>query len=272
VEAAAAAGVRILALADHDTLAGVRELRAIEAAEPAGLPLELLPAVEINSIATGIDCLWEGDLHILGLGVDPDDEALEAALERQRAARAERIRLMVGRLRGLGLPIDEGTPVLQIQDGGSPGRPQVARALVEAGHAESVDDAMKRLLARGRPAFVPRRGLGPVAAIQAIRAAGGLPVLAHFADAPLRRALVGQLMEAGLGGLEVYYRTFDVETVTAMAALAVELRLVPTGGTDYHGDTEAYAEAHAGLFVPDEVAAGLLGALGRSQAAFGIDR
>ncbi len=265
-EAAAAAGVRLLALADHDTLAGVRELCGIRAADPAGLPLELLPAVEINSIATGIDCLWEGELHILGLGVDPDDEAFEGALERQRWARAERIRLMLDRLREMDLPVDEDSPALEVQAGGSAGRPQVARALVEAGHAESVDDAMKRLLARGRPAYVPRRGLGPVESIKAIRAAGGLAVLAHFADAPLRRDLVAELMDAGLNGLEVYYLAFDVDTVAAMAALAAELRLVPTGGSDYHGDRQTYAQAHAGLFIPDAAATAVLAALGRPQA------
>jgi predicted metal-dependent phosphoesterase TrpH len=262
VEAAAAAGVRLLALADHDTLAGVRELRALDA---ASLPLELLPGVEINSVATGVDCLWEGELHILGLGLDPDDKAFEAALERQRRAREARTQLMLERLRKLGLPVDEDSPALQTAPGGSIGRPQVARSLVEAGHAASVDDAMKRLLARGRPAYVPRQGLGPVEAINAIRQAGGLAVLAHFPDAPQRRDLVEQLMAAGLGGLEVYYRKFDAGTVAAMAELAAELRLVPTGGSDYHGDGETYAEAHAGLFIPNQVGAGLLEALGRPQ-------
>jgi predicted metal-dependent phosphoesterase TrpH len=130
-----------------------------------------------------------------------------------------------------------------------------------------VDDAMRRLLARGRPAYVAREGLGPVAAITAIRAAGGLASLAHFADAPQRRDLVEELRESGLRGLEVHYRHFDAETVSALDSLAGELRLLRTGGSDYHGDGETYAQAHASLYVPDTDATALFGALGRAESA-----
>ncbi len=262
IEAAAGAGVRVLALADHDTLAGVRELCETGAAP---LPLELVPAVEINSVATGIDRLWEGELHILGLGVDPQNEEFEAALERQRRSRAVRFGLILARLRELGLPVDREAEALRTAPGSSLGRPQIARLLVEAGHASSVDAAMQEVLARGRPGYVPRQGLGPRDAIAAIRAAGGLPALAHFADGRARRALLDELVDAGLGGLEVHYRHFDAETVSDMAALAAALRLVPTGGSDYHGDGETYAQAHAALFVPDGDAFALFAALGRES-------
>jgi predicted metal-dependent phosphoesterase TrpH len=264
VAAAAAVGVKVLALCDHDTLAGVRELYAPGTPE---LPLSLVPGVEINSIATGIDGLWEGELHILGLGVDPADEAFEAALETQRSSRTTRFATMIARLRDLGMPVDAGAAALRTVPGSSLGRPQVARLLVEAGHAPSVDVAMQQILARGKPGYVARHGLGPAQAIAAIRAAGGLPVLAHFADAPTRRSLVSDLMAAGLGGLEVHYRHFDADTVAEMAALAAALHLVPTGGSDYHGDGETYAEAHATLFVPDEDADAVFAALGRIPAA-----
>jgi predicted metal-dependent phosphoesterase TrpH len=264
VAAAAVAGVRYLALADHDTLAGVRELCA---PGRAPLPLELVPAVEINSVATGIDRLWEGELHILGLGVDPSDDAFEATLERQRHGRTHRFELMLGRLRELGLGVDAYLPDDGVADGVALGRPKIARMLVAAGHARSVDDAMRRLLARGRPAYIQRQGLGPREAIAAITAAGGLPVLAHFPDALVRRDLVGELMQAGLRGLEVHYRRFDAETVAEMEALAAELRLVPTGGSDYHGDGETYAEAHATIFVPESDAMAVLAWLGRPAAA-----
>jgi predicted metal-dependent phosphoesterase TrpH len=258
--AAAQAGVRVMALSDHDTLAGVRELCASGAPE---LPLELLPGVEINSVATGIDGLWEGELHILGLGVDPDDDAFEAALDRQREARAIRFERIVDRLRDLGLPVDRQAEAVHVEPGASLGRPQIARLLVAAGHSSSVDDAMQTLLARGRPAYVERQGLGPAEAIAAIRAAGGLPVLAHFSDAADRLDLIRELIHSGLGGLEVHYRKFDAETVAELAAVAADLRLVPTGGSDYHGDGETYAEAHSALFVPDEDAAAVYGSLGR---------
>ncbi len=260
VEAAAAAGVRYLALADHDTLAGVRELCG-PGATP--LPLELLAAVEINSIATGIDRLWEGELHILGMGVDPSEDAFEATLERQRHGRTHRFQLVLDRLRELGLGVDAYLGDDCPADGVALGRPKIARALVAAGHARSVDDAMRRLLARDRPAYIQRQGLGPIEAIAAITAAGGLPVLAHFPDAAARRDLVTDLMGAGLRGLEVHYRRFGAETVAEMGALAAELRLVPTGGSDYHGDGETYAEAHATIFVPEADALAVLASTAR---------
>jgi hypothetical protein len=273
VRAAAAAGVRVMALSDHDTLAGVRELCAPGASGSSGpgasgpgapkLPLELLAGVEINSVATGIDDLWEGELHILGLGVDPDDDAFEAALRRQRDARAVRFWRILDRLRDLGLPVDVQAEGLATGPGSSLGRPQIARLLVAAGHSGSVDEAMQTLLARGRPAYVERQGLGPAEAIAAIRAAGGLPVLAHFSDAADRLDLIKELIRVGLGGLEVHYRRFDAETVTELAVVAAELRLVPTGGSDYHGDVETYEQAHRALFVPDEDAAAIYGSLDR---------
>ncbi len=257
VAAAGAAGVRLMALTDHDTLAGVRELVA---GPPADAP-ELLAGVEINAVAAGVPGLWEGELHVLGLGVDPADGAFEAALVTQRLQRRRRVEAMLGRLRELGLPVDAEFAALPTPDAAAVGRPHIARCLVAAGHAASVDDAMQRLLARGRPAYVPRAGLGPAEAIAAISAAGGLAVLAHFADAAERRHLVAELAERGLGGLEVHYRHFDALTVDRLGAVAAELRLVPTGGSDYHGDGISYAEAHAGLWVPESDGRAVLAAL-----------
>ncbi len=257
VREAFAAGVRLLALTDHDTLSGYREVVAADAVPPG---LTLLPGVEINAIVTRDLGLWEGELHILGFGMDPDDRTFEAALAAQRGRRRERFEKTVARLRELDLPIDDQLAGISGSDDDALGRPTVARALIGAGHATSVEDAFGRLLGWGKPAYVPRTGLGPVEAIDAIRDAGGLPVLAHFGEAPARVEVVRELVDAGLGGLEVYYRSFDAAMVVAVGEVAVALGLVATGGSDYHGDTGTYAEAHAGLWVPPEVAHGLAAA------------
>ena len=102
------------------------------------------------------------------------------------------------------------------------------------------------------------RGSGRRQAIEAILAAGGVPVLAHFREAPGRTDIVRELIDAGLAGLEVYYRTFDAATVKAVGAVADSLGLLATGGTDYHGDLGTYAEAHADLWVPPEAGVTLL--------------
>ena len=260
VTAAAAAGVRTLAVTDHDTLAAPRELAALAGAIPAGL--ELWPGVEINTV-TEARFFWPGELHLLGLCVDPDDEAFEALLAGQRAQRRERFERMVGRLRAAGLSVDDLAAELTVDEREALGRPTLGRLLVAKGLAASVDDAFDRIIGLGGPAYVPRNGVGPRDAIRAIRAAGGLPVLAHTADAADRQPALRELREIGLGGIEVHYHRFDRQTVASVAAVAHRLGLVPTGGSDYHGDRESYAEAHARLWVPTADADAVRAALGR---------
>jgi predicted metal-dependent phosphoesterase TrpH len=254
----AAAGVRVFSLTDHDTLAGYRELAA--GALPHGLTL--IPGVEINALVTRDMGLWEGELHILGFGMDPTDEVFEAALRGQREARRVRFDRTVALLREIGLPIDAQVEGLQVGVDDALGRPTIARALIAAGFASSVEDAFSRLIGHGSPGYVRREGLGPEAAIAAIAAAGGLPVLAHFREAPGRLDVMRELVEAGLRGLEVHYRSFDTFTVQLVGAIARDLGLIATGGSDYHGDLGTYAEAHAALWVPPEVGERLLEALG----------
>jgi 3',5'-nucleoside bisphosphate phosphatase len=251
VAAAARAGVTLLAITDHDTLAAYRELRAASSV-PDGL--DLLTGVEINAVAPPGVGLWESEVHVLGFGMDPDDAEFESALAAQREQRQARFELILARLRELDLAIDDEIALLSHGADDALGRPTVARALVARGHAASVEDAFQRLLGRGLPAYVPRGGLDPAGAIRVIRAAGGLPVLAHFREAPERIGIVRELVGFGLGGLEVYYRSWDRATVEAVGAVARELRLVDTGGTDYHGDLGPYAESHAALWVPPSVA------------------
>ncbi len=261
---AAAAGIRTLAVTDHDTLAGYRELVA-PGAVPLPPGLRVLAGVEINAVARHLD-LPDGELHIVGLGVDPTADVFEAALAGQRGERRRRFERMLQRLRAAGLGVDAQLAGRDVEDGDAIGRPTLARALVAAGFATSVQDAFARLIGRGGPGYVAREGLGPVAAIRAIRDAGGLPVLAHFSAAPSRRVLLRELMAAGLAGIEVHHRSFDAATVSAVGAVADVLGLLPSGGTDYHGDGETYAEAIAETWVPFQIASGVMAALGAGIA------
>jgi len=263
-------GLRIVALADHDTLAGYRALRQSLASGVLAAGPKLIPAVEINSVADrtlielGVE-LEEGELHILGYGVDADDAAFETALDGQRNARRTRLLLMIEALRGLGVPIDdEIAPVLASEE--AVGRPHVARAMVAAGHVTSVQQAFDEWIDRNGPAYVPRQGMRSREAIDAIRAAGGIPVLAHYPAAPEQPTLVSLLMDWGVRGLEVYYRRFRMETVTQMAHLATRLALLATGGSDHHGDTMSYAESNSTTYVPLEAGERLLDALGLPNA------
>ena len=263
VRAAAAAGVTTLAITDHDTLAAYREL-VLGRAMPA--PIELIPAVEINALAAGIP-LSDGELHILGFGMDPADEEFEAALAKQRAARRIRFERTVERLREVGMPVDEHLGHIDLTRDDALGRPTIGRALVAGGFAKSVEDAFNRLIGWGGPGYVAREGMGPRAAIEAIRRAGGVPVLAHFSEAPGQLGLLRELKEIGLVGLEVFYISFPRETVTLVADVAKRLGLLATGGSDYHGDTSTYAEAHAAVHVPDAVGKGLRVAIAAATEA-----
>jgi predicted metal-dependent phosphoesterase TrpH len=255
------AGVRLFAIADHDNLAAYRELTAPGAA-PLPADLELVPAVEINAVtgALAID-LPEGELHVLGIGVDPFSEAFETAIAAQRTARRRRFSAAVELLRSIGLPVDGHLPPGVLESDDALGRPTLARALVAAGHASSVEDAFRRILGAGQPGYVPRSGMNPVEAIRAIRKAGGLASIAHFAEAPRHLDLVRELMGHGLDGLETHHRSFEADTRQAMTEVASLLGLVETGGTDYHGDTASYAEDHAQLEMPDELVRDLRAAL-----------
>jgi predicted metal-dependent phosphoesterase TrpH len=263
VRAAADSGVTTLAITDHDSLAAYREL-ILGRAMPA--PIELIPGVEINALAKGIP-LAEGELHILGFGMDQADEAFEAALVRQRAARRIRFERTVERLRAIGMPVDQHLTHLDLTRDDALGRPTIGRALVAAGFARSVEDAFNRIVGWGGPGYIAREGMGPRDAIEAIRDAGGVPVLAHFSEAPSQLGLLRELKEIGLAGIEVYYITNAPETLTLVADIARRLGLLGTGGSDFHGDTSTYAEAHAALHVPDSVGERLREAMAGASAA-----
>jgi len=261
VQQAAAVGVRLLAITDHDTVAGVRALLKARAV-PAGL--ELLPGIELNAIVSGRPDLRESEIHILGLGIDPENERLEVALALQRERRRTRFDRMVERLREIGRPVDRALEALPAtSDDDALGRPRLARAMIAMGYATSVEDAFSRYLSAGQAAYMPREGLGPRECIELVRAAGGMSALAHFSEAPQMAGIIDELIGFGLDGLEVYYRSFDALTVAAMSDFAAARGLVATGGSDYHGDLEPYAAAHARLWVPPEVEPPLRAAMER---------
>jgi predicted metal-dependent phosphoesterase TrpH len=260
-------GSRLVAITDHDTLAGARELLAAGLGVPGTDGPRLLVGVEIN---TAVDADVEavggteedlGELHILGLGVDPDDPALTAVLAHQRDGRRERLRRTLAQLQGLGLAVQAYLPEAE---GGieSLGRPHVARALVAAGHAESMDDAFDRYLSPGGPGYVRREGIGTRAAIEAVVAAGGVASLAHAAWSPAHPRVIDALRDWGLGGLEVHYHHWEDERIETMGVFADDRGLLRTGGSDYHGDGLSYADAQAAVYVPERVADELLARLG----------
>jgi predicted metal-dependent phosphoesterase TrpH len=240
VKRAAARGVRIQALSDHDTLAGVAEAVATGAA----LGVRIIPATELNT-----ESEW-GDAHVLGYFIDPEDLELEERLRWLRENRGRRIELMVEKLKALGYAV-ELSRVLEIAQGGALGRPHLAQALFEKGYVPSYDDAFDTLIAKDSPAYVARVGLDPFEAVTLVRQHGGVPSLAHPGTVIGLDELLPKLVAAGLAGIEAYYGEHSPEMTARCLARAGEHDLVPTGGSDFHGRGDHGTDL-GGVFVPPE--------------------
>jgi len=246
VAAASESGVEVLGIADHDTLDG------IEPALAAGrrLGLTVVPAVEINTD------YGETEAHILGYFIDHRSSELEHLCQKIRRLRLERAREMLARLRSLGLRVEE-EQVVQLAAGGSVGRPHVARALVQTGCVSTEAEAFARFIGRGQPAYVPRYRLTPQAAAQAIRSAGGIAVLAHPTKVG-NDLLVQGLVAQGLDGLEAYHCDHSAAQSRHYVALARQMGVLVTGGTDSHGPHSDRPVAIGAVPVPRWVWAELL--------------
>lgn len=252
VRRAAARGVRVQALTDHDTLSGVPEA----AAEGERLGVRLIAGVELNT-----ESEW-GDVHVLGYFLDPADAELEERLRWLREQRRRRIELMVQNLDRLGIAVTI-EHVERIAQGGSPGRPHLAQALLEAGHTRTFDQAFTSdFIGKDAKAYVARVGLGPAEAVALIRARGGAPSLAHPGTAERVDELVPLLVGSGLVGIECYYGEHTPEATSRYLALARRHGLVPTGGSDFHGRGE-HGAALGGVSVPAESVAALEAARAR---------
>jgi predicted metal-dependent phosphoesterase TrpH len=228
VAAAAAAGLDVVALTDHDTTAGWDEASA--AAREHGIAL--VPGTEVSALSRGVS------VHLLSYLQDPADPALADVIARTRDARLHRGRAIVERL-ARDLPITWDDVVAQQAPGTVVGRPHIADALVALGVVPDRSAAFADLLsARGRY-YVPYYAPEATEAVEAIRASGGVPVFAHpGADGRGRivpDAVIAELADAGLAGLEVHHRDHGPEQRARLTALADRLGLLVTGSSDYHG-------------------------------------
>ena len=233
-------GLIALALTDHDTLGGIAE--AQRAAE--GADLDVIPGTEINS-------KWEGGaLHLLGYYVDPDHPVLKRRLQRMRNARLDRAHAMLDRLEDLGLPMD-WEDVDAMAQGQSMGRPHIARALLNRGYVDSIQEAFDRYISPGGAAYVPRLRLTPGEVIESIHAAGGVAVLAHPGPSGAVD-IIPRLVSLGLQGLEVYYPRQSSSDVQLLLDLCQRYGLIATGGSDFHAEDHEEGATLGSVFVPVE--------------------
>lgn len=251
---AASYGLSAIALTDHDCVSGIAEAeRAAAELGRAGKPLRIVPGVEISADYKN------RDIHILGLLIDPEDAPLNAALSGALKARDIRNERMVKNLQAAGIDITledllfgAGDTVIT--------RAHFARHLLERGYVKTREEAFRKYLDSGTPYYVRREYMQPSEAIRLIRAAGGIPVLAHPLLYRLTpdgvKELVAKLSAEGLAGIETIYSANTGADEAFVRRLAAEFNLLKTGGSDFHGANKPDIEIGVGrgnLRIPEEL-------------------
>jgi predicted metal-dependent phosphoesterase TrpH len=227
VSRASRAGVTVLGLTDHDTVAGTGPA----AAACAGAGIEFVPGIEVTAIAGGLD------VHVLGYFIDAASTSLESFLSDQRQRRLDRVQRIVERLAAHGILLDADAIVAPAVANPSiaAGRPWIARALIAGGHVADTGEAFEKWLATGRAAFVPRMGARPEEVFARVHEAGGIASLAHPALVAHDDWIPG-FAAAGLDALEAYHPDHDEDATLRYLGIADRLGLAVSGGSDFHGD------------------------------------
>jgi len=242
VHLATTTGLDVIAITDHDTISGVAA--GLEAAKKYS-SISVIPGVEINTDVP------HGEVHILGYFVDYTDNGFEAELMRLRISRRERAQKMIEKLDGLGMKI-EWQRVQELAKGGTVCRPHVAQALLEGGFVQTEKEAFDKYIGHNGPAYVEREKLLPTDAVKLIVGARGLPVLAHPGDISELEVLLPKLKEAGLIGIEVYYKDYGPDVIRRLLKVAHKHNLIATGGTDYHAFGDGLEVMIGGALAPAE--------------------
>jgi predicted metal-dependent phosphoesterase TrpH len=224
IELAVRRKLSALAITDHDNI----DAFAAGTPQAQTVGLDLLPGVEISSYD------GESDVHILGYFFDPTNLALNQTLERIKRRRMLRAKAMVRKLNKLGMEL-RLERVMSHVHGGTVGRPHIARALLEEEYVGSFQEAFEKWLSPGKPAYVDSEGLTPTQAVALIRNAGGVAVMAHPHHTN-RDELIPKLVDAGLGGIEIYCWKMPQSAGRRYQEIARRFNLVWTGGSDSHGE------------------------------------
>lgn len=228
------AGINVLALTDHDTVAGWGEAEAALISHPLGAKLKLVLGSEISCQDR------DGtSIHMLGLLFDPNFEPLRQEMEKTRENRLTRMERIVARLNEAGIEITMAEVYAQKRDDATLGRPHLADALVARGHISNRDEAFTTYLHNGSKFYINHYSPSPTDAIRLIKAAGGVSIIAHpLASRSGRKVepeIFAELIAAGLDGIEVHHRDNAEEEKSQLIEIAREHNLVVTGSSDYHG-------------------------------------
>lgn len=238
VQLARKKGFSLIAVTDHDTMAGVAE--ALEAGKKYNI--DVVPGVEISSGVTL-------EVHMLGYGMSPDHPVMKAMMEDMRAARVERMERIIENLQKMGVPIT--VEEVEAVAGGAIGRPHIAQVLIAHGLVPDVRTAFREYIGVGAKAYVERRKMTSEQVIANIRDAGGVPVLAHGGLLRISEVELNQWIDSmakkGLMGLECYHNAHTPQMERLLRAAAERNGLLVTGGSDFHGASRPDVEMGTGL-------------------------
>ena len=256
VDRARAVGITTLAVTDHDTMAAVPEAAALAASAGLGF----VPGIEITSVSRGKDA------HVLGYFLSPDAPGLSQLITDQRRRRVERAREIGRRLEQMGAAIDVDALLATAgeRSGKAIARPQIAQALIAAGHVATVAEAFDRFLGETCAAYVPHTGASPTEVVRLIVAGGGIASLAHPGHLK-QDDVIPELVDAGMAALEVYHSSHDEAATAHYLQIARRHSLAVTGGSDYHGEGVRRAEFFGVVHLPEDEFVGFLRRAGRER-------
>lgn len=249
VDTALEVGLDVIALTDHDNVLSYdvakNHLKSLGKEDK----LEIIQGVEINTLYKNYE------IHILGYFMDAENDDFKKLLQTQQDARIEQTQEIITLLsRKEGIKIKYEDIVKQVAEGGSIGRPHIAKAITTAGGTTSVIEAYAKYIHDDSPVYVPRKTVTPQDAVEIIYDAGGIPVIAHPHDLDIAEDLIKELMNYGLRGIEAYHRKHSPACVEYFSSMAEELGLIVTGGSDFHAPNIINGQIILGKnFVPEWV-------------------
>lgn len=227
VDTAVDVGLQAIAITDHDNVLAYNI--AQNYIKEKEFELEIIRGIEVNTLYKN------HEVHILGYFMDSNNSDFQAMLKSQQAARIKQTKEILGLLsKKEGIKVRFEDVKKLVADGGSIGRPHIAKAITNAGGTSSVMDAYAKYIHEDSPVYVQRKTVSPQDAVEIIYDAGGIPVIAHPHDLDIAETLIKELMNYGLRGIEAYHRKHSPACVEYFSSMAEELGLIVTGGSDFH--------------------------------------
>lgn len=229
VDTAIDVGLQAIALTDHDNVLSYQVAKDYLKKSQKEDKLEILRGIEVNTLYKNYE------VHILGYFMDVENSDFQNMLKVQQQARVKQTKEIISLLsKKEGIKIKFEDIKKQVAEGGSIGRPHIAKAITNAGGTNSVIDAYSKYIHDNSPVYVQRKTVSPQDAVEIIYDAGGIPVIAHPHDLDIAEELIKELMQYGLRGIEAYHRKHSPACVEYFSSMAEELGLIVTGGSDFH--------------------------------------